>query len=169
MKPWIVIDGYNFIYRARDITGWLPDDLQGRRRRLIRMLESISGRLAERITIVFDGKNTESVNDETTTQVEVIFAPADKTADTIIEQMVAKSGCPEKILVVTSDRAERQNVESAGAASMACSLFLEEISLASENMTREMQQRARAEKPPSLLADKLAGFKLQSPRAQPQT
>ena len=55
------------------------------------MVAGLAGRLANRMTIVFDG--TRGGKDEASEArgVEVIFSPADKTADTVIEQMVLLS------------------------------------------------------------------------------
>jgi predicted RNA-binding protein with PIN domain len=42
----------------------------------------------------------------------------------MIEQLVQKSRQPERVLVVTSDRAERDTVEAAGAGTESCGHFL---------------------------------------------
>jgi predicted RNA-binding protein with PIN domain len=49
------------------------------------------------------------------------------SADTVIENIVWKAANPEVILVVTSDRMERDAASASGADTIASSLFIEKI------------------------------------------
>lgn len=124
MTEWIIIDGYNLIYRMT--AGFGHNDLDRLRGDLIRQLEPLVNLIAKRITVVFDGASRPlPPAPPEIGPVEVIFSPAGKSADTVIENLVWKSGRPGAILVVTSDRMERDGAGATGADTMASSVFIE--------------------------------------------
>ena len=121
---WIIIDGYSLLHR-RGNSGARPGNLLTARQHLVRKLEEVAGALAERITVVFDGTGRGGREGYEASSIDVIFSPSDKTADTIIERMVHEAGDPAGILVVTSDRLERETTGAAGADTMSCGDFLD--------------------------------------------
>lgn len=124
---WLIIDGNNLIHREAVGRAGEAGDFVSARWRLARRLDELAGRLAPRVTLVFDG--TRGGRDEAfeTSSIEVIFCPAHTTADTMIERLAVRHSRPERVLVVTSDRAERVTVEAAGVATMSCGNFLDQL------------------------------------------
>ncbi len=119
----LIIDGYNLLHQDPALDGHRTD-LQTARQRLIRRIERMAADLAPRITVVFDGREKGCDAAFDAPHLAVLFSPANRTADAVIERMVAASKYPEKICVVTSDRVEEQVVSSAGAAVLSCAAFL---------------------------------------------
>jgi predicted RNA-binding protein with PIN domain len=143
---WLIIDGNNLIHReAAESRGPRTGDFVSARWRLARRLDELAGRLAARVTLVFDG--TRGGRDEAfeASSIEVIFCPGHVTADTTIEQLVAGHARPERVLVVTSDRAERVTVEAAGAVTESCGLFLGRL----DDLRREIDAGLRMGRRPS--------------------
>ena len=70
--------------------------------------------------------------------IEVLFSSSDKTADTLIERMVHEAPDSTGIMVVTSDRLERETTDAAGADTMSCGDFLEWC----ERTRRELSRQA---------------------------
>lgn len=122
MKDWLIIDGYNLLHQIAAATG--ESDFNVLRRNILATLESLAGILARRITIVFDGKSANTSADHESKIVEIIYSPSDRSADTVIANLVWNADNPENILVVTSDRLERDNVRARGADTIASSLFI---------------------------------------------
>ena len=120
---WLIIDGYSLLHRMEAPRGRARGVGETARQRLIRRIEELTGNLADRVTIVFDGTG-EKTSAQEAAAVEVLFSPGDKTADTVIERLVHESPDAAGILVVTSDRAERDTVSASGAQSMSCGDFL---------------------------------------------
>lgn len=117
---WIIIDGYSLLYRTEHKITPLPTARQW----LARQVEPALGRWAPRITLVYDGRAEGGLSLEESIGVEVVFAPGHQTADTVIERWVHQAPAPARILVVTSDRAERDVASAGGAQTMAAGDFL---------------------------------------------
>ena len=116
MNPdWLIIDGYNLLHTEDALAQLLRTDLQLARHRLVRMVEATALRMAKQTTIVFDGREGGQDEALTSKHLEIYYSPGKHTADTIIERLTARYPAPEKILVVTSDRAEADTVLSSGA------------------------------------------------------
>ena len=144
MKTWSIIDVYNLIHHmAAQRLPHMPTDLAGQRQFLLRKLEEVLGIMAQRITVVFDGRLTGSAEAFASPRLEIQFSPPDKTADTLIEQMVCRAQQPSAILVVTSDRSEAHNVLAADAEIISCAAFLDRWQQTARNLTWLITRRAR--------------------------
>ena len=118
----LIIDGYNLLHQDEALEG-RRDDLQTARQRLVRRIERAAPEMAPRISVVFDGREGGRDASFDAPHLEVLFSPANRTADAVIERMVAAAKKPERILVVTSDRIEEQVVSAAGAMVLSCLEF----------------------------------------------
>lgn len=205
MTKWLIIDGYNLLhrigkhwsgdptFRARQPFSTrpgnsvrefgLPGDLTGKRRRLIQLLEKTVGVLAERITVVFDGRSgdgghsgdgparsaTDSVaggpHEQESPVVEVLFSPGNKTADTVIEQLVFQAGAAGGVVVVTSDRLERETAGGAGAETMACSVFLDQLNETLVRIEQELRSRSASQHPATPLGNPFSSLAINNPAA----
>jgi len=119
----LIIDGYNLLHQDAALDG-RRGNLQTARQRLVRSIECTAPKMAPRITVVFDGREGGRDASFDAPHLEVLFSPANRTADAVIERIVATAKNPERIGVVTSDRVEERIVSSAGATVLSCSVFL---------------------------------------------
>jgi uncharacterized protein len=140
-SAWLIIDGYSLLHRDPELNPLLRSNLAVARQLLIRKVERVAADLADHTTIVFDGKGGAQLPDVGDTVLEILFAPLHRTADTVIEQLVHADAEPARVLVVTSDRLERQTVEAAGADSMSCGDFLDRIRARTESLARPRTKR----------------------------
>ena len=137
---WIIIDGYSLLHR-RGTPGTRPGNLMTARQHLIRKLEEVAGTLAEHITVVFDGSGRGGDEGDGVSAIEIVFSPSDKTADTVIERLVHEAADPTGILVVTSDRLERETTAAAGADTMSCGDFLDLCERTRSELSRQTDAR----------------------------
>jgi predicted RNA-binding protein with PIN domain len=121
----LIIDGYNLLHKDPILSELIRSDQQSARHRLVRMVEPTALRMARLTTIVFDGREFGEDPALTSKQLEVFFSPSNLSADSVIERIVCRCESPEKVLVVTSDRAEQETVLSAGAQTMSATEFLD--------------------------------------------
>jgi predicted RNA-binding protein with PIN domain len=72
-----------------------------------------------------------------------VFSEHGKTADDVIERLVAEAPQPEQIQVVTSDNLERHTVESLGAQSISAELFELEVGAAVRELDKLVREHGR--------------------------
>ena len=125
-------------------------DVLPARQRLVRMTAGVADAFAEKTTIVFDGQRGGKAEEFETSGVEVLYSPSNRTADTVIEQLVCDSEKPDGILVVTADRSERDTVVAAGAQAMSCVQFLENIQATQKDISNDTKRRKTSAKGPTL-------------------
>ena len=125
----LIIDGYNLLHQDEAFSGH-RFDLQTARQRLVRRVERVAPEMAPRITVVFDGREGGRDVAFDAPHLEVLFSPSNRTADAVIERMVADATHPSQILVVTSDHVEEQIVSAAGADVMSCLTFVSQCDAA---------------------------------------
>jgi predicted RNA-binding protein with PIN domain len=115
----LLVDGYNILYAwkwlsARDSSAAARANARSRLIEAVRPLHD-SERLA--ITLVFDGRGATTSSDDAATEpgFAVLFAPAGKSADGVIEATVASAPDPRACTVATADALERETVAAFGA------------------------------------------------------
>ncbi len=145
----LIVDGYCLLHRDPDMARDLPRRLIPARQQLLRLVEQAFPLLADRATVVFDSRARRPPDPDLNLAIEVRYAAANETADTVIEQMVASAQRPREIMVVTSDHLEAQTVSAAGAEVMSCAEFLDR---ARAGLPAYMHRRAKA-KSRTTLAD----------------
>ena len=124
----LIIDGNNLLHQRKDWVRAARRDFDVARRCLVQELESCAGALAERIVVVFDGVRGPQKLPQPQpggSLVEVVFSPSHLTADSLIERFAFKTGMGQDLLVITSDRSERDTVEALGVATSSCLTFIE--------------------------------------------
>jgi predicted RNA-binding protein with PIN domain len=136
---WLIVDGYSLLHRDPQLAPSLDSNLQFARRQLIKKIERLG--IAERTTVVFDGRG--AGKSEEPCSIEVLFSPAHQTADTVIERLVHSEADTAGVMVITSDRAERETVTAAGAQSMSCANFLEWLSADDASTASKIKQQAK--------------------------
>jgi predicted RNA-binding protein with PIN domain len=116
--------------------------LEQQREALARLLEQYADHSRRKVTVVFDGYAAKRKPDASAPPqgVEIIFSETGKTADDVIERLVAEADERGRILVVSSDNMVRQTVESLGAHSVAAEMFGAEL----EGELRELARLVRA-------------------------
>lgn len=124
----LIIDGYSLLHRDPELAPALATDIRRAREQLIAKLARLGGMFADRVTLVFDGRGeAPAETDLSVTALDVVYSGRARTADTVIERMVHAAPRPAEILVVASDRAELETVAAAGAQTLACRTFLDQL------------------------------------------
>ena len=139
----LIIDGYSLLYRDASLDRLRQRDMRVAREQLIRKIDRLADALAPVVELVFDGQQA-SREQVRTGRLHLVYAPADKTADTVIEQMVHTDPAPAEICVVTADRLERDTVTAAEAQAMSCISFLEWLDRLDREVLRQQKKAAPA-------------------------
>jgi nicotinic acid mononucleotide adenylyltransferase/predicted RNA-binding protein with PIN domain len=111
----LVVDGNNVFGSRPD--GWWRDR-DGAARNLVTELQSLAEQTGDRITVVFDGRPLNGLEEGDHRGVEVLYArrPGRDAGDDRIVETVASAADPHALVVVTSDRELARRVRELGAA-----------------------------------------------------
>lgn len=119
----VIVDGYNLLHAVESASRHLRRGKEGLRRAretLVQLLSTARRASGPRITVVFDGGDAPDGLPRRSVQqgVEVVYAPRDSDADTLIRRMVDEADNRRRLLVVSSDRAVADYVRICGAGQM---------------------------------------------------
>ena len=151
----LLVDGYNVIgvwselKKTRDRNG-----LESARKELIEALINYSAFQGYKTQVVFDAhyQDTGISSEELTNHLSVCYTDFGQTADTYIEKFCAAfrfdiSYKTQRLIVVTSDRAQQLTVVGYGAEWMSCQQLAGDVELITYRVTRkqrpEKQSRSR--------------------------
>ena len=145
-----LVDGYNVLYKCSWLKGLLRQDLETAREALIDRVAHYCAQSGTRVTIVFDGRArqvTENVaHNRSVGSLEVLYSPAQLTADSVIERMVYETPRKMDVVVVTNDRGVRDLCRGMGSLVMDAENFLRCLQ-ESRRDTSETLQRTRPPTP----------------------
>jgi predicted RNA-binding protein with PIN domain len=116
-RQYLLVDGYNVVHSWPETRALLPLDLDAAAELLVERLALLHDPQHCEVTIVFDGQrdNTEIVSDGRGSVPGVIYAKAGKSADAVIEEIVAKAQDADAFTVVSRDNALGNSAFSSGA------------------------------------------------------
>lgn len=147
---WIIIDGNNLIGSEPGLAACAAVNYDRARDRLVEQLNPLVGELAERVTVIFDGRYGGGPAIPATL-VEVQFSPGHLTADSVIERLVeGRRGDCQGIAVISSDRLERDTVEASGTHTISCRSFIEMMAEARSALSRRAGRTDPADAPATL-------------------
>lgn len=122
----ILIDGYNLIHALGLLAGKAgPGDVERSRQRLLGILKAGFRDRPEAVTVVFDASRGRGAEFQDEQGITIVFAPADREADDLIEDFIRKSSAPRQLAVVSNDHRLQQAASRRGATLMKCDDFLD--------------------------------------------
>ncbi len=144
----VLIDGYNLLHAAGLAKKkYGPGELERRRARLLaRLKELVDPAMLPRTTVVFDARiNPPPVRPEPPAgPMTVLFAPADREADDVVEELLAKHSSPRQVLVVSSDHRLHKAARRRGATPIDSDAFLDQL-----EVDQQLASAGRAEPAPA--------------------
>ena len=144
MKPRVlIVDGHSMIFRWPDLTLQHAKRTAVARESLIRMLTGLQDNSDWNVTVVFDGNGVKPTEASELHGIQVFYSTAEKTADAVIERLVAKYSDRYDVTVATDDLMERTTVASFGAGSMSARQLREEIEMAGHNLDERLRHLHR--------------------------
>lgn len=117
LKSLLLVDGYNVLHALPRYRKLLWQDRANARSRLIDDLRAVHDHLEWEVCTVFDGTG-QTISIERPDAREtftVVYAPADASADGVIERMALRADNPSRICAVTGDRAIQLALHAVGA------------------------------------------------------
>jgi predicted RNA-binding protein with PIN domain len=163
-----LIDGYNLLHAV----GWASPRMPGKsleaaRRRLLDWLADLPGekRAGARFRVVFDAQKGPADSPERTHRgVWYLFAYR-RTADDLIEELLAAAATPKRLTVVSNDTRLHESARRSGARGWGCQAFLDWL-LAEPSARAADEAPEKPDGPPSPeeAAELLRVFDIPQPR-----
>ncbi len=139
-REYLLVDGHSVIFAWPELRRLHGRRMAAARDALIRQLTDYQDQSGVRVVLVFDGRGAKATEESEPGGIQVFYAPAGRTADQLIERLVAKYAGAHRLTVATSDRLEQQTAISFGAA---LCVSAEQLPGVLETSARDFTRRAR--------------------------
>ena len=135
-EEFLLIDGYNLIYKWEELRELLEVDYGSARDKLIDIISNYAGINNYNVIIVFDAYKVKNSSGSVskTNNISIVYTKTAETADMYIEKTTFKIGKKYKVRVVTSDTLEQIIITGHGAMKISCESFIEEVRLVEEKI-----------------------------------
>ena len=140
-REYLLVDGHSVIFAWPELRALHVRRMAAAREALVKALTAYQDQSGVQVVVVFDGQGARTSEETEPGGIQVFYAPAGRTADGIIERLVAKYADTYRLTVATSDHLEQQTAMSFGAAGCVSAEGLRDV-LA--NAGREFDRRAKA-------------------------
>jgi predicted RNA-binding protein with PIN domain len=140
-REYLLVDGHSIIFGWPELRALHSRRMASAREALVHTLTAYQDQSGVRVVLVFDGQGARASDDGEPGGIQIFYAPAGRTADDLIERLVAKYAAIHRLTVATSDRLEQQTALAFGAALCVTAEQLRDVLDASE---RDFNRRARA-------------------------
>ncbi len=142
----LIVDGHSIIFAWPQLLALQRRSGASARENLIKILTEYQDLSGVNVVVVFDGKG-ERINEVTEPGgIQIFYSNAGRTADEIVERLVAKYGHKHAITVATADLLEQQTVISFGAQCVGSEGLRRRIEDARADFATEMKRRRKAAK-----------------------
>jgi uncharacterized protein len=144
----ILVDGYSLLHSWPELTGRHAPHSHAAREALIARLTEYQASLGTPLTIVFDGQGAPTGTPKLPSShaVEILFSPAGRTADDLIERAAYRLKVYGDVLVITDDHAERDTVIGFGGLASSCATFIAQIEAARTEHAVDLKRLNRRER-----------------------
>lgn len=110
----LVVDGHSMIFQWPELRKLHAKNTASAREQLVRLLTRYRDSSGTHVCVVFDGKGSRTSEEKVPDGIQIFYSGSAKTADSVIERIVAAYASKYAIVVATDDNMERTTVESFG-------------------------------------------------------
>lgn len=144
----ILIDGYSLLHEWRTLAPGSSRFSAAAREALISVLTQYADAHVTPLTLFFDGSGAPlgTPKAHSSPKLEIIFSPAGRTADDLIERVAYRLKDYGEVLVVTDDLVERDTVVGFGGLSQNCASFIAEVESVLGDFNRDLERINRRER-----------------------
>jgi predicted RNA-binding protein with PIN domain len=144
----ILIDWYSLLHNWPELAPGRARHSEAAREALISILTSYQDACGTPVTVFFDGNSgARGKNMPGGKQaIEVLFSPAGKTADDLIERAAHRFAAYGEVLAVSDDNLERETVLSVGGMTSSCENFIRQVENAMGDAQEDLQRHNSRER-----------------------
>ena len=138
MYSYLIVDGYNLIYRWKVLIKAKRKSLEFARSELLRLIQPYCDYNTIRGIIVYDGSSGKRHSEHT--NPKVIFSGKGESADTVIESLAYKLVSDSRVVVATDDRVQANLVSGMGASLMSADMLETEARKSQESLSEVIRK-----------------------------
>lgn len=136
----MIVDGHSMIFQWPDLRTLHQGNTAAARNRLIEILARYKDAEGLHMVVVFDGSQARTHNESPEEGLQIFYAQAGVTADSIIERLTAKYAQEFEIIVATDDHLERTTISSFGASWISSSQLAGQIREARADLDKRLRK-----------------------------
>jgi uncharacterized protein len=137
----LIVDGHSVIFAWPDLRALHDRKTASARERLTSILTEYQDLTGTNVVLVFDGRGPVITQETEPAGIQVFYSNTGRTADDIIERLVAKYGMLYSITVATSDLLEQQTAIAFGGNCISADGLRKLVTDARTTFTRELKRR----------------------------
>lgn len=146
MEPprFLLIDGHSLIHAWDElrVLHVRRGELRFRaREELLKQMRTLQDMTSERVVVVFDGTQSKLTDEREDGGVQVFYADAGHTADSVIERLAAKYAGTYALRVCTADKMIWEGVRASGALWISPLTLRDELARAEQDLRRRIGKR----------------------------
>jgi predicted RNA-binding protein with PIN domain len=143
-ESFLIVDGHSIIFAWPELAALHRRNTATARDDLVKILREYQDFSGVNVVVVFDGKG-ERINEVSEPGgIQIFYSNAGRTADDVVERLVAKYGTKHHITVATADLLEQQTVISFGAQCIGSEGLRRRIADAKAEFAVELKRRRKA-------------------------
>jgi predicted RNA-binding protein with PIN domain len=138
----LIIDGHSIIHAWDELRKLhhRGDRRYMAREELLKRMRTLQDMTGERLVIVFDGTQSKMTEEREDGGVQIFYADAGHTADSVIEQLAAKYAGQFSLRVCTADRMIWEGIRASGAFWISPDELRHELERAENDMRRRIKR-----------------------------
>jgi predicted RNA-binding protein with PIN domain len=142
-QQFLIVDGHSIIFAWPELRAMHEKRTASARARLTQLLTAYHDFSGVNVVLVFDGKGSTITEETEPGGIQVFYSNTGRTADDVIERLVAKYAKFHSIKVATSDLLEQQTAITFGAQCMSAEGLWDLLVDTRTAITRDLKQRKR--------------------------
>ena len=137
----LIVDGHSIIFAWPELRALHDSKTAPARDKLVRILTEYQDLSGTHVVLVFDGRGSVITQECEPGGIQVFYSNTGRTADDLIERLVAKYGMLYSITVATSDLLEQQTATAFGGNCISAEGLRKLITSARSEFTHELKRR----------------------------
>jgi predicted RNA-binding protein with PIN domain len=137
----LIVDGHSIIFAWPELRALHDSKTAPAREKLTRILTEYQDVSGTHVVLVFDGRGPMITEESEPGGIQVFYSNTGRTADDVIERLVAKYGMLYSITVATSDLLEQQTAIAFGGNCISADGLRKLVTAARSDFNRELKRR----------------------------
>ncbi len=135
----LLVDAHSVIFGWPELCALHRRHAEAAREQLIARLTAYQDTTGTRVVIVFDGQGKKNTSEKLPSGVQVFYSASKKTADDVLERLVAKYANEHDMTVASDDTLVAQTVITFGGMAISVNSLLEDLERADAELARQLR------------------------------